>query len=157
MPAFGSTKTLTILGGTKIKAEFEHGMPRANESHGVKTEVTGFAIDHKKVVPAMGFSYSGTSKLLYVAVDEVSGPSPVRMVEDLTPKLERNFWKGSGAPRALNKEESRWVFERGDTLVVYRFTIRLEGSNDDVVIYQPAVFAEGTKKMLRQLADGNKG
>ncbi len=155
--SLAATRTLTILGSKKMTFQFQGGMPLPQESRGVKTEVTGFMTEEGKIIPALGFSYWGTSKVRYVAIDEVSGSEPVHIVEDAEPKLDQKFWKGRGAPRALNRTESAWIFERGDTLVVYRFTVRLDDGKSDVVIYQPAVFPEGTKKILRKLTDEKKG
>lgn len=152
LPAVASTKTLTVLGGKKVKTQWDGKMPKAMSDQGIETNVTGIIISDGKLVPTFGFDITSKKKLLKVRVEDVTGKEAVLMVEDSSPVVERAHWKGNSTPRDLSPEGVPWLFAGGDALTVFRFTVMLEGDTEAVVIYQPSVFRESSKVQLRNIA-----
>lgn len=148
--AFAKPKEFTILGGQKITAEVERGMPLPAEKDGIKIEVAAFGIGDGKLVFTFGLDTKKTPK--QIVVEDVSGGSPVVLVADPAPGVEKDYWRGDAAPLPLSKSGVPWVFERGDTTKVFRFTVLLPDRAEPVVLYQPAIYAASTKKQLRKMA-----
>jgi len=148
--ASAKPKEFTILGGEKIKAEVERGMPLPAEKDGIKIEAAAFMVGDGKLIFAFGFTTK--KKLKKVLVEDVSSSSALELVDDASPKLEKDYWKGEATPLPLSKSGVPWVFERGDTTKVFRFTVTLAEQEQPVVLYQPAVYSGGTKKQLQQMA-----
>jgi hypothetical protein len=63
VPANAATKTLTVLGGTKIKAVYDGNLPKTAESNGVRTDVSGFVLDEGKLVRALGFEFKSDATI----------------------------------------------------------------------------------------------
>lgn len=147
---FAKSREFTILGGEKIKAEVERGMPLPAEKDGIKIEVAAFMIGDGKLVFTFGIDTKKTPKK--VVVEDVSGRSPVVLVEDDAPVAQKDYWRGDATPLPLSKSGVPWVFERGDTTKVFRFTVTLPDREQPVVLYQPAIYAAATKKQLQKMA-----
>lgn len=152
LPAIASTKTITVLGDKKVKTKWDGNMPKAMRDQGIETNVTGIFILDRIVVPTFGFDCSPKKKLFKVLVEDVTGKEAVLMVEDLAPEVKNSHWKGNSSPRAITPDKVPWLFTRGDTMSVFRFTVYLEGKAQPVVIYQPSVFRESSKVRLRSFA-----
>lgn len=148
--SLGKQKEFTILGSEKIKAEVERSMPLPAEKDGIKIEVAAFMIGDGKLVFTFGFDTKKTPKK--VVVEDVSGSSPVVLVEDSAPVVQKDYWRGDATPLPLSKSGVPWVFERGDTTKVFRFTVTLSDREQPVVLYQPAIYAGATKKQLQKMA-----
>lgn len=144
--AFAKTKTFTILGDQKIKAEVRGGMPLPAEKEGIKVEGAGFLMTDGKLVWA--FNFTSQKPIMNVRVEDVSEKTAVLLVEDKTPSLKEGMWSGRANPIAINKEESPWVFTRGNTVKVFRFTVLIAGNSAPTVIHQPAVYGTEVKGAL---------
>ena len=118
---FAKTKTFTILGDQKIEAEVQDGMPLPVEKDGIKVEGAGFMMAEGKLV--WGFNFTSQKPITSVRVEDVSGETPVLLVEDTAPTLKEGLWSGHGRPIVISRKESPWVFTRGTTTKVFRFTI----------------------------------
>ena len=148
--AFAETKVYTILGDQKVKAKVQDGMPLPAEKSGITIEGAGFALGEGKLVWA--FDFTSKKSLTKVLVEDVSGKNAITLVDDAAPKLDGDHWKGDAAPVSLSKSGCPWLFESGDTTKVFRFTVTLQGTPEPVIIFQPAVYPEETKRQLRQMA-----
>jgi hypothetical protein len=148
--ALAKPKEFIILGGEKIKAEVERGMPLPAETDGIKIEVAAFMIGDGKLIFTFGFDTKETPQK--VVVEDVTGNAPVVLVEDLAPVVQKEYWRGDAPPLQLSKNGVPWVFERGDTTKIFRFTVTLPGREQPVVLYQPAIYAGATKKQLQKMA-----
>lgn len=127
-------------------------MPKAMKAEGVETNVTGIIIRDGKLIPTFGFDFVPSKKLASVRVEDVTGKTPVLMVEDFTPAVVKGHWKGNSSPRDITPEGVPWLFTAGDSLTVYRFTVQVDGDETPIVIYQPSVFRESSKVRLRNIA-----
>ena len=148
--ALAGTKEYTILGDQKIKASVRDGAPLPAEKSGISIEGAGFAIGDGKLIWA--FDFASKKAPTKVVVEDVSGKSAILLVEDSTPKFDGGHWTGEATPVALTKSGCPWLFEPGDSTKVFRFSVWLRGKPEPVVIYQPAVYPEETKKQLQQMA-----
>lgn len=139
--AEAKTKSFTILGGTKIAAEVERGVPLPAVGRGVRVEIAGYFLRDHKLHYAFGFS--GRPELAGVLVEDVTGPQAVTLVEDSSPVLStvlgNGYWKGESAGFALDRGTLPWFFANVATTKVFRFTIRMADGSPDLVLYQPAV------------------
>ena len=148
--AHARPKEFTILDGEKIKADVSRGMPLPAEKDGIKIEVAAFMIGDGKLIFTFGFDAKATPSK--VVVEDVTGTTAVVLVEDSAPALKEDYWKGDAAPLPLSKSGVPWIFERGDTTKVFRFTVTLPDRDVPVVLYQPAVYGGATKKQLQKMA-----
>jgi hypothetical protein len=144
-------KTFEILGGTKIAAEVERGIPLPAIGRGVRVEVAGFFLQNRKLHYTFGFS--GRPALKSVLVEDVTDRAAVTLVEDNAPVLStvlgNGYWKGDSAGLALDRSTLPWFFARGATTKVFRFTIRMADGSPDLVLYQPAVLRGLPEKAWR--------
>jgi hypothetical protein len=145
-----ATKTFTILGDQKIKAEVQGGMPLPAEKNGIKVIGAGFVMGKGELTWA--FNFTSQKPVTKVSVEDVSEKAAVLLVEDEKPSLKEDMWSGQAGSIAITKADSPWIFTRGDTTKVFRFSITLSGESEPTVIYQPAVYPKDTKKLLQQFA-----
>lgn len=148
--AIGKPQEFTILGSEKIKAEVQQGMPLPAEKSGIKVEVAAFMVGEGKLIFTFGFlTKKNPTK---VVVEDVSDTKPLVLVEDASPKIEERYWRGDAVPLPLTKTGVPWVFERGDTTRIFRFTVTLKGEAQPVVLYQPAIYPRDAKAQLAKMA-----
>jgi hypothetical protein len=140
-----------VLGGEKIIAEVEEGVPLPAESRGVKIEVAGFEIIEGRLV--FTFGLSTTLEVTRVFIEDVSGSEAVALVEDPSPVLNDGYWRGDAKPLSLSKSGVPWVWQRGDTTKVFRFTVGVRGAERPIILNQPAVYSGSVKKQLRKMAE----
>lgn len=148
--AHAKPKEFTILGGQKVLAEVAKGMPLPAEKDGIKIEAAAFMIRDGKLIYTFGFDTKTTPRK--VVVEDVSGRSAVVLVEDTAPVVKEDYWLGNAPPLPFSRDGVPWVFERGDTTKVFRFTVALPDREQPVVLYQPAIYASATKKQLQKMA-----
>src|SRR5690606_6814237 len=115
------TRRLTILGDQTIVADFEGRMPKPVETNDVSIDVAGLVIEETQLKYTFGLdSYDSLTRVL---VEDVSGTSAVVLIDDSAPKQEWTRWKGFSAPLPLSSEGVPWIWEKGDTTKVFRFTM----------------------------------
>ena len=157
-PASAGTKTLTVLGDKQVKLSYDGDMPKAMKAGGIKTDVTGFIINKGLLVPTYGFEASTKKKITKVQVEDVTGPSAKLLIEDLSPVIsESHRWKGNAKACGITKNDVPWVFEKGASTFVFRFTVDVEGEPKPIVIYQAAVFGVQMKEYLLRVANAQNG
>lgn len=153
--AHGKTTELTISGGEKINAEFQRGMPVPAAKSGVRIQAAAFVLGGGSLTYTFGLTSEKAVKK--VVVEDVTGAKAVRLVEDNAPVLADGYWNGDSSPLAISKTTLPWLYERGDTTKVFRFTVTLADKTEPVVLHQPAVYAGGIKdQLLQKFAPGTK-
>ena len=125
-------------------------MPLPATKDGVTIQVAAFMVEEENLVFTFGFDSS--VKLEKVVVEDVSGTSAVVLVNDPSPTPKSGYWKGDAAPLPLNKTSIPWIWEKGDTTKVFRFTVSVVGRAEPIEIFQPAIYSGRTKKQLQQFA-----
>lgn len=147
---FAASQEFTILDGKKVTADMSNGLPRPAEKDGIKIEVAAFMIQEGQLIYTFGFTTE--KKVQKVTVEEVSGSRAIPLVADTSPELENAYWKGDAKPLPLNKSGVPWIFEKGDTVKVFRFSVTLAGAAAPIVLHQPAIYGAAAKTQLQQLA-----
>lgn len=89
---------------------------------------------------------SKTSKELeFVVIDQVfAGGKLVRVLEDKSPVLNKGTWMGKSASVSAEKSASPWLYEKGNSTFLFKFTIKAK-HEEGVEIYQPSLFSKETK------------
>ena len=150
-PLAARSKEFTILGREKIKAQVQDGMPLPAEKDGIRIEAAALGMSADGL--QFGFMLTSGQALSSVVVEDVSGASAVVLVQDLAPTLNRkNLWLGRAKTLPLTPAGVPWLFARGDTTMVFRFTVGLAQTKRTVVLYQPAVYSAEAKQLLRSQA-----
>jgi hypothetical protein len=152
-----ATRTVTILDGQKISVAWNGDQPDLVKDGDVRIITAGVGVRGGKLFHEFAFLYSQAAKISKVLVEDVTGNMPVVMVEVASPVLEEKRWYAETKPLALKKDLLPWVFQRGDTTKVYRFTISLENESKPMVIYQAAIFSAGAKSMFVSAARATGG
>lgn len=143
------TKEFSIAGGEKITAAYDRGMPLPAEKAGIKIEVAGMMVGDGKLTFTFGFTTKRPLKK--VVVEDVTEARAVPLVEDNSPSVDGTYWKGDAAPRPMARDTLPWLYARGDTTKVFRFTITLADQPQPEVLYQPSVYARAVKRQLLQM------
>ena len=83
-----------------------------------------------------------------IRIDDVSGPLPIPLVNDVAPQLENGQWNEISGLMDLAAPGIQWLFEPGQTVRVFRLTFGwLDGRND--LLEQSVPYSEDAKKVMR--------
>lgn len=147
----GKTISLPVTRAGALPAENEH----------YKIEFAGFSASVKKGNPAeselvWGFGLTAKSaiELASVTIEVVTTNGELeRVVEDRTPALKGKRWTGRMPPLPMTREAVPWLYEKGNSTFVFKFTIQAKDGSS-AVLYQPSVISSGAKSMYLQLIAG---
>jgi hypothetical protein len=148
LTAFARQKEFTILDGQKIKVAFERGMPLPADHDGVRIEVVAIATVNGELVFNFGFTTKRPIKK--VVVDEVSGRTPITLVEDSLPTTKKDYWMGRAVPLPITAESLPWLFASGDTTKIFRFAVTTSDRPEPIILFQPGVYRASVKQLIRQ-------
>ena len=141
------TRTFKIAGGESVSLPFEYGVARSTENADIKIEVTGFVLDSLKreLTYAFGFTEKQAEALRSVKVEDVTGPEAEVVVLDSAPHLSaKGYWKGNSTSHKKEDPAVAWVYDSGDTVKVFRFTV-MTAAGRQIVMYQGSVWSARTK------------
>ena len=141
-------KQFTISGGQKITAEMKGKMPVPATRAAITIEGAGIAISGGKL--SYAFAVTTIRKVTRIQVEDVTGEKPEVILTDDAPQFKQRTWYGSGAELEVSKTAFPWLYERGDSMRIFRFTIKAGSDGEEVVIYQPSLIGRATKDMLRK-------
>jgi hypothetical protein len=127
------------------RGETRHALPA--EKDGVRIEAAAFRTGDDGL--EFCFLFTTRRAPVNVLVEDVTGGTPITLVDDPTPVLDKGAWEGIAKTRPITPAGVPWMFEDGDTTMVFRFTVTLPGRKDPTVLYQPAVYSAATKRILR--------
>jgi len=150
-----ATQEFTILGDQKIKAEVKKGVPLPAEKNGVRIEAAAFRTGGDGL--EFGFMLTTRRAPSKIVVEDVSGSHPVLMVEDLAPVLKKDLWLGVAKAMPITAAAVPWLFERGSTSKVFRFTVTLADTKEVLVLLQPAVYSADAKQVITGSQNAKKG
>ena len=86
-----------------------------------------------------------------IRVEDVSGPQPVLMINDVAPQLQDGKWAGSGGMIELTPTGLPWLFDEQESLRVFQITIT-EMDGRTYVLQQSVPYSKAAKAAVRQLA-----
>jgi len=85
-----------------------------------------------------------------IRVEDVSGPQPVLVINDVAPQLQDGKWTGSGGMIELTATGLPWLFDEQESVRVFQFTItELDGRA--YVLQQSVPYSKGAKAAVRKL------
>jgi len=85
-----------------------------------------------------------------IRVEDVSGPQPVLMINDVAPQLQDGKWTGSGGMIELTPTGLPWLFDGQESLRVFQFTIT-EMDGRAYVLQQSVPYSKAAKAAVRNL------
>ena len=86
-----------------------------------------------------------------IRVEDVSGPQPILMINDVAPQLQGGKWAGSGGMIELTRTGLPWLFDEQESLRIFQITIT-EMDGRTYVLQQPVPYSKAAKAAVRQLA-----
>lgn len=144
-------RSYTIAGGELIQLPLAAGGALPSQTKNAKIEVTGFMVNDEKAELTYTFGFSALSgrSLKRVVVEDVSGPTAVRLVDDASPVLDSRYWKGFSTPRRAGDETLGWLHAPGNTEKVFRFVITFADGETES-IYQASIWRGQSKPIIRK-------
>ena len=150
--------TFVIAGGQSVSLPMTDAGPISAENEKAKILVAGFGVvpskqNEKQAALLWGFDFEAKSskQLESVIVDEVSpSQTSVTLVEDKAPVLKNGVWSGTAKSIAANSASTPWLFNKKQSVYVFRFTIQFSGE-PAFILYQPAWFSGPAKESFRQM------
>jgi hypothetical protein len=85
-----------------------------------------------------------------IRVEDVSGPQPMLMINDVAPQLQDGRWAGSGGMIELTPTGLPWLFDEQESLRIFQFTIT-EMDGRAYVLQQSVPYSKAAKAAVRQL------
>jgi hypothetical protein len=90
------------------------------------------------------------TSLSLIRIEEVSGPTPLLLINDVAPQTDGGRWSESGGLMDLSSASARWLFEPGDTVRVFRFTFN-EPDGQSYLLYQAVPYTPASKQAIRTM------
>ena len=147
---FAAQREFKVHGDQTLVTELKDGLPVPATKDGVTCCLPAFVAREGEF--AIQFSVEAQSAIRLVSVDDVTGATEEHILASGPRKEDSVYWMDVSAPRELSKGGAPWVFERGDTLRVYRLRVELKGKSEPVELLQPVIWNAASKKQLRKLA-----
>ena len=85
-----------------------------------------------------------------IRVEDVSGPQPVLMVNDVAPQLQDGKWIGSGGMIELTPTGLPWLFDEQESVRIFQITIT-EMDGRTYVLQQSVPYSKAAKAAVRKL------
>jgi hypothetical protein len=91
----------------------------------------------------------GPTQLQSVRLEEITGPTPLLLVNDQAPELNAGTWTGMSGEIDPRSATTSWLFSPGDSAQTFRFVITgLDGQTD--TLEQTTVFSHSAKAAIRR-------
>lgn len=154
-----------IAGVGPMDLPMSPGGPRSVADGAMKIEMAGFLVGKSQENPqqasliwTFGFTNKSLKNVRIVKVEEVSpSEAGILRVEDPSPSFRDKYWSGASRPEVATPENHPWLYSKGPSLFVFRFTVHEQGK-EPRVLYQPTVFSPEAKQHFRaQIAKLNGG
>ena len=147
---------LKISGGKTIKCAMSDAGPLPAQSGPYKMEVAGMMLNQDEdskstsLIFTFGLRASTVALPTHIVVEDVSGAKAITVIDDGTPKFEKDYWKGNAAPVVLSEANTPWLFDGKPTIKVFKITISVKDA-EDVIMYQPSWYATESKAMIIEI------
>lgn len=147
---FAAQREFKVHGSQTLVAELKDGLPLPAANEEVKCRLPAFVAREGEF--AVQFAVEAQSAITMVSVDDVTGATEEHILASGPQKEGSVYWMDVSPPRELSKSSAPWVFEKGDTLRVFRLKIELKGKTEPIELLQPVIWNSASKKQLRKLA-----
>jgi len=137
--------------GQRVTFRMLNGVPDHGNEDGIQTDTPKIEpnfTDHKLRYVVRLFDRSGQPGLRSVRVEDVTEGKPMLLIEDNTPQLKNQEWRGTSPFFEAEDEPLKWIGYLDQTFCVYRFTIvRADGRT--IVLHEGMMVSPYSKTMLR--------
>jgi len=89
-------------------------------------------------------------ELTGIRIEDVTGPSPLLLINDVAPQLQDGVWKENAGLMEISSPAARWLSEPKETVRAFKFTIS-ETNSQSYVLYQGSLQSPATKEALRRM------
>jgi hypothetical protein len=89
-------------------------------------------------------------ELTNIRIEDVTGSSPVLLVNDVAPQQDGGVWKENAGLMEISSAGAGWLLEPKETVRVFKFTIR-EPNGQTYVLYQGVLQSPATKEAIRRM------
>lgn len=86
-----------------------------------------------------------------VRIEDVSGPAPLLLVNDVAPQVDAGQWTENAGLMDLSSASVRWLFEPKATVRIFRFTIN-EPDGKSYVLYPGVKYSPASKEAIRGMS-----
>ena len=90
------------------------------------------------------------SGLSNIRIEDVTGSSPLSLVNDVAPQQEGGIWKETAGLMEISSAGANWLTDPRDTVRVFRFTIS-EPNGQGYVLYQGVLESRAAKEAIRKI------
>jgi hypothetical protein len=90
------------------------------------------------------------AELANVRIEDVSGASPLLLVNDVAPQQEGGIWRENAGLMEISSPDAGWLLDPRETVRVFKFTIS-EPNGQRYVLYQGALQSPATKQAIRRM------
>lgn len=90
------------------------------------------------------------SELSNIRIEDVTGSSPLSLVNDVAPQQEGGIWKETAGLMEISSGGANWLTDPRDTVRVFRFTIS-EPNGQSYVLYQGVLQSRAAKEAIRKM------
>ena len=97
-----------------------------------------------------GIGPKQATALSLVRIEDVTDAAPLLLVNDLAPQLDAGKWTENAGLMEPTSASVRWLFERKETVRIFRFTIS-EPDGQSYVLYQPVKYSPASKEAIRAM------
>ncbi|MEY2562805.1 MAG: hypothetical protein QOH88_998 [Verrucomicrobiota bacterium] len=119
----------------------------------MKMEAAGLITSRLRSGPALAYGFMFLLKqpiqMTRVRVEDITDKQPVLLIDDHTPKIADNRWKGNTRAVSMSREEFPWMFDGATTKKLFRITI-FTIDQGEIVLEQPATYDATAKKWMTQ-------
>ena len=90
------------------------------------------------------------AELSNIRIEDVSGPSPLLLVNDVAPQRDGGVWRENAGLMEVSSAEAGGLLDPKETVRVFKFTIS-EPNGQSYVLYQGALQSPATKQAIRRM------
>ena len=85
-----------------------------------------------------------------IRIEDVTGPSPLLLVNDVAPQQDGGIWKENAGLMEISSPDAGWLLDPKETVRVFKFTFS-EPNGQSYVLYQGALQSPTTKEAIRKM------
>lgn len=147
MPSAGTE--LTLGDGTKIRHSIVDGVPDGTNNAWVQMDAgSGVHISDDAVYFRHAWKLQiKQGDLVEITITDVTGPRFATLLHETAPAHPNGQWQGVSSEIQMGPNTTPWLYQPGDTLFIYKVTLRF-ANGEEITFYQPSAFYAGGKTFI---------
>jgi hypothetical protein len=149
-----SRLSVPVAGGQPVALEREgSGFKHAENDRVRVTDATLQAVNlngNNYVRWRFAISPKQAEVLSSLRIEDVSGPAPLLLVNDVAPQLDNGQWTETAGLMEASSSNVRWLFEPNETVRVFRLSMS-EPDGRTYVLSQAVSYAQASKEAIRAM------